>query len=589
VNELKSNRRRATVVMLAVMAILCTFVVKLVDIQVVNANELNAQAQSIAARRVSTTLHGMRGRIVDSEGVVLADSVTQYDVTLSPKKTVDYLDAAQQPVTVAKATADIGAILGKTGEQIRAIVSSALADNPTSDFAYVARGVSVERFRALDALNVPWLFMKAVEGRIYPNGSVAGNLLGFVGTDNIALAGIERSADECLAGSDGAARHERGADNVEIPGTSDTIRPSADGGSVVLTIDNDLQWFAQQRLAEQVKAVGATNGIVTVLEVKTGKLRAVAETPAVDPNNVGVTPAQWRGSAAFSAPFEPGSTFKTITAAALLDSGQANPLSQVVAPYEYTAPNGANFHDSDPHEPENLTLTGALVNSSNTGISQLGARLSDQERHRYLQKFGVGTATAVDFPAEAPGMLHPYEDWDNQTAYTTMFGQGLSASAIQVAAVYQTLGNGGVRMPVQLVEGCKQADGTMTQVPSNQGIPVVSAAAATGTVNMLENVATKGWLKKTLEIPGYRIGVKTGTAQQADSNGGYSKSYLVSLSGLAPADDPQFVVSVNIANPVTMTTSAASAPVFRDVMSQALKKYRVQPSNGQSSDIPTSW
>ncbi len=588
-NESRSRRRRATAAMACVLVIICAFAVKLLQIQVVSATELNSQAQNVAERTVLTTLHGSRGSIVDSEGGTLAESVTQYDVTLSPKKTVDYVNSDKQPVTVKQAAANIGEILGMSADQIQAIVSSALASDPESDFAYVQRGVSVERFRALDALKIPWLFIRAVEGRTYPNGSVAGNLVGYVGTDNVALAGLEYAYDNCLVGSDGSARHERGADDVEIPGTSNTLSPSTNGATVVTTIKRDLQWYAQQRLSERVAEVGATNGIVTVVDVKTGKLRAVAETPVVDPNNVGATPAQWRGSTAFSAPFEPGSTFKSITAAALLDSGQANPLSQVVAPYSYIAPNGAAFHDSDPHPPEKLTLTGALVDSSNTGIGQLGAILSEQSRFHYLQNFGIGTPTQVGFPAEAAGTLHHFEDWDPQTNYATMFGQGLSATAIQVAGVYQAIGNAGVRMPVQLVEGCKQADGKMTHVPSREGTRVVSETAAHGTVSMLENVASKGWLKTTLAIPGYRVAAKTGTAQQADGNGGYSTSYLVSLSGFAPADDPQFVVSVNIANPVKMTTSAASAPVFRDVMSQALKTYRVQPSAGSSPDIPTSW
>ena len=158
-----------------------------------------------------------------------------------------------------------------------------------------------------------------------------------------------------------------------------------------------------------------------------------------------------------------------------------------------------------------------------------------------------------------------------------------------MASVYQTIANGGVRMPVQLVEGCTAPDGTVSQVPSTQGTRVVSAAAAKSDSDILEMVYQKAWLSKVWNIPGYRIASKTGTAQMPDGNGGYSHGYLVSVAGFAPADDPQYVVSVSLADPVNNNTSAASAPIFRDVMSQVLKKYRVVPSGAPAPDLPADW
>jgi cell division protein FtsI (penicillin-binding protein 3) len=344
----------------------------------------------------------------------------------------------------------------------------------------------------------------------------------------------------------------------------------------------------QHTLAEQVKAVGGTSGYVTVMETKTGKIRALAQYPSVDPNNVDATPEQYRSARAFTAPFEPGSTLKALTAAALLNEGVAEPSSRVLANYRYIAPNGADINDSDPHGAEQYTLTGVLTDSSNTGISQLGEKLSEEKRYEYFTKFGVGTETEVHFNGESSGILNDLP-WDNQTTYATMFGQGLATSAVQVASIYQTLGNNGVRMPVQLVEGCKQADGSLTNAPPSQGTQVVSADAAHSTINMLENVVTSGWLSKQLQIPGYRVAAKTGTAQQADGNGGYSHSYLVSLSGVAPAENPEYVVSVNIADPVTLTSSAAAAPVFQKVMTQVLKAYRVKPSTDPAPNFPNHY
>jgi cell division protein FtsI (penicillin-binding protein 3) len=170
-----------------------------------------------------------------------------------------------------------------------------------------------------------------------------------------------------------------------------------------------------------------------------------------------------------------------------------------------------------------------------------------------------------------------------------MFGQGLTASAVQMASAYQTIANGGVRLPVRLVDSCTKADGTVTAVTNGTPTRVISKAAAKGTVSMLENVATKGWLRADVTIPGYRVGTKTGTAQEVDASGGYSKNYLVSMAGVAPADDPKYVVYVALSQPTKMNTSQATAPIWRKVMARALQAGGVVPSGSTSPDLPASW
>jgi cell division protein FtsI (penicillin-binding protein 3) len=585
-----SSKRRivSTVVVLAL--IVGLFVVRLVDIQVVRADTL--AADSLGNRSVENTVYGSRGEILDANGVVLAGTVMRYDVQLSPKNAREFTrekEGVETVVTVADAAAEIGAITGQSGEQIEAIIADALAENPDSDFAYVSKQVDVDAFRAIYDLEIPWLTFAKNPSRVYPNGAVAGNLVGFVSAEGEAQAGIEIGQDSCLASDNGTETYERGADGVRLPESTVTTKQAVDGSDVVTTIDSDLEWFVQQVLAEQAQKTGAAWGNVVVQEVKTGKLIAVADYPTVDPNNVSATEAEDRGSRAFTAPFEPGSTFKAVTAASVLDAGLATPNSQVVAPYRYLPENGANVNDSSGHDDLRLTLTGVLIDSSNTGMSKFGEMLSDQQRYDYMTKFGVGTKTESGFPAEEPGILRPWEEWDSQTKYATMFGQGLTTTALQVASMYQTIANGGVRKPVQLVSGCRAEDGTMTEVPSEEGTQVISASAARDTADMLEMVHQQGWLANVWDIPGYRVAAKTGTAQMPDGNGGYTKGYLVSVSGFAPADDPQYVVSVSLADPVNMNSSAASAPVFQEVMSQVLKKYRAVPSGAAAPDLPGSW
>lgn len=575
----KSMRRRTTVSIIAIIAVIGIFLFKLVDIQVVRAADLDRQ--STDDRSVAQTITGVRGRIVDSNGVVLAQSVLRWDFTASPSVAV-----TEGTTRLVKDTNAIGKITGQGGPAVLTIIKDAVAANPNSQYASIITGVGVGVLNRLDALNIPWLYPVRQQARTYPDGAVAGNLVGFVGAEGEAQAGIEYSQNQCLSGTNGQEVYQRGADDVAIPGSTVVTKKAKDGGVVVLTIDADLQWFAQQKLAEAVKQLGGTYGIVTVMEAKTGKLKAVAEYPSVDPNNVSATPALYRGSQAFTSPFEPGSTFKAISAAALLDQGLATPSSQVLAPYHFVSGHGAELSDAYYHAPWRLTLTGVLMMSSNTGISILGSRLSDKTHYDYFTKFGIGTKTAVDFPGESGGILNPWQNWDDQTKYATLFGQGVSATAIQIASVYQTLANGGVRQPVQLVEGCRQADGTVTEKPATKGTRVVSTSAANQAVNMMESVVTGGELSSELTIPGYRIAAKTGTAQQSNGDGGYKSTYLVSVTGIAPADDPQYVVSVNIANPTTITTSAAAAPLFKTIMSQVLKTYRVKPSTTPSPNLP---
>ncbi|MCI4658612.1 MULTISPECIES: peptidoglycan D,D-transpeptidase FtsI family protein [Cryobacterium] len=587
----RSGKRRIAITVVLLFAIVALFVVRLVDIQVVRADTLSAD--SLGNRSVEQPIYGSRGDIVDANGVVLAGTVMRYNITLSPRNAVEFTRktaAGDQTVTVAQAAAEVGAITGQTGDAILAIISSSLAADPASDYAIVTKAVDVSVFRAVDALEIPWIYFEKKPGRVYPDGAVAGNLVGFTSSEGEAQAGLELGQDSCLASTNGTETYEKGADGVRLPQSTVTEKAAVDGGDVVTTIDSDLEWFVQQALAKQAQATGAAWGTVVVQEVKTGKLVAVADYPSVDPNNVnGTANPDDRGSRAFTASFEPGSTFKALTAASVLDAGKATVGTQVVAPYRYLPGNGANINDSSGHADLHLTLTGVLIESSNTGMSKFGELLTDKQRYDYMTKFGLGTETEAGFPAEDTGILHPYDEWDPQTKYATMFGQGLTTTALQVSSIYQTIANKGVRMPVQLVAGCRQADGTMTNVPAAAGTQVVSASAAHDTSDMLEMVYQKAWLSKVWNIPGYRVATKTGTAQMPDGHGGYTHGYLVSVSGFAPADDPEYVVSVSLADPVKLNTSAAPAPIFQEVMSQVLKKYRAVPSGAPAPALPGTW
>ncbi len=570
-------RRRTALTVVAVAAFVAILGGKLVDIQVVRADAL--QKQSVQAKEDSTTLYGNRGDIVDAGGKILATTIYTYTAQASPSDAI-----AGGRDKMVEAAAKIGAITGQGGDAVVKLFDDALKANAKSKYVLIKSGMDVTTFDKLDKLPYPWLTFGKTQARSYPNGAVAGNLIGYVSQGG--NGGLEQSENGCLAGKNGVETYQRGADGVAIPGSTVVQQKARDGGTLELTVDSDLQWFAEQTLAQQVTATGSKFGFVTVAEAKTGKIKAIAQWPALDPNNIDATdPSYWRLQS-LTDPREPGSTFKALTAAMLIDQGKATPASQVLAPYEWKSGNGADLHDSGYHAPERLTLTGVLMNSSNTGMSQLGRALTDQTRYDYLTKFGIGDSTGLPYPGESSGILNPVKNWDDQTKYATMFGQGVSTTQLQMVGAYQALANGGTRIPLTMVAGCKQADGTVTDVPKPTAEKVVSADAATTTLGMLESVTTQGELAKQLRIPGYNVAAKTGTAQQPDGKGGYLPSYYVSVMGIAPVDDPQYVVSVNLGFPTTITSSAAAAPLFHTIMSQVLKTYRVKPSTSSPADYP---
>ena len=584
-NSPRATRRRLALAVLVTMAIVGVFVIRLVDIQVVRADELNAA--SLNKRAVAVTSYAARGDIVDTNGVVLADSVMRIDLTASPRNANEFTrvtkDSKREKVSVFKAVTEIATITGQDPTQLLL----ALTKDPKSDFTYLAKSLDTEHWRKIRALEIPWVYPQDRPTRTYPNGAVAGNIVGFVGTDG-PQNGIETTENSCLASTNGSSIYERGADGVRIPGSTVTSKAAVDGGTVKLSIDGDLQWFVQQKIAEQAMAIGAQSATGIVVRVKDGHLMAVADWPSVDPNNVDGTPVGNLGSLAFSGAYEPGSTFKGMTAAMLVDQGAANPATQVVVPPVFTTPEGGTIRDAWYHGPLNLTLTGVLQRSSNIGISILGSRLSPAVRYDYMRKFGLGERSAVQFQGESVGILTPGKSWDSRQKYNVSFGQGVSATGVQIAGIYQTLANGGVRLPLTLVEDCTRPDGTITDVPSTTGIRVVSKAAADTTVKMLESVVTGGELSARLTIPGYRVAAKTGTGEVAE-NGVYTSDRVVSVVGIAPAENPQYVVVVTFVKPRIMKSSAAAAPTFRQIMTQVLKTYRVTPSTTPSPALPTVW
>ncbi len=582
----RSPRRRTVVALAVVLAVLAAFIVRLVDIQVVNAKEHIADSMENALGS-SRPIYGTRGAIVDETGQILAGSILLYDAALDPRNISGYeakggftrtVDGTTSLVPWAQATAEIAAVTGQTAEEIAAIVTTAVSANADTQWAQLAKGLSTEQYRTLADLGIPYLSFTPHPARTYPDGAVAGNLVGYMGTDGAALGGLEQSQDSCLQSTDGALSYQKGKDGVVIPGT-ETEDPAVDGGTLQLTINRDLQWYLQQLIAEQVVDQGALSGSIMVTEVATGKIRAAAEFPTVDPNDVAASKAEDRGSRIFLNRFEPGSTFKALTAATVIDAGGQTPLSTVTASGRETFPNGARVADSFGHPANRYTLTGVLIDSSNVGISKFAERVSAQTRYDYLTAFGIGQGTSIPFNGQVTGNLPTTDRWDNQSFYNIAFGQGVETTLAELSGAYQAIANDGLRVPLSLIEACTRSDGTVVDAETSAPTQVVTPETAVQVQQMLANVATQAGVAKAVAVPGYNVAEKTGTGEKSNGAGGYKSGvYFTTMVGFAPAENPQYIVAVTLDEPTRIKSSGANASAWQKAMTQVLKTYRVMPS-----------
>ncbi|PID54241.1 MAG: peptidoglycan glycosyltransferase [Micrococcales bacterium] len=579
--------RRARAMVTVVLFVLSLLAARLVQVQGLDAADLATQAQS--RRLITVPVLAERGEILDTNGVRLAASVERRTVVVDQTLVPEYSRTVngQQRSGVDAAVTDVAIALGISQQQAR----EALVGDRR--FAYVAKNVAPQRWRAVQQLGVPGMYSHLTSGRTYPAGAVAGNVLGFVGAppteaeQGVGQAGVELQFQDHLAGTNGSLLYERGRRGQMIPTGLTDETGAVDGADVRLTIDRDLQWYAQQAITEQVGKVNAEWGAVVVVDPKTGDLLALAESPSVNPNSPGSVNADNRGSRALSSVFEPGSTAKLITASAALEEGIVKPLDEFVVADRYHAPNAEVFRDSHDHAPEQLTYAGILAKSSNTGTLQVGAKLDRQTRYDYLTAFGLGQPTGLNFPGESRGIVHPAKDWDGRTKYAVMFGQGMSGTAVQAVMPFAAIANGGVRMRPRLIASTTDADGEKTETPVRQAQRVVSGKTADQVRQILTGAIAEGTGQRA-QVPGFQVAGKTGTAQ-APYQGGYS-GYTASFIGMAPAKNPELVVGVIVQRPKNgYSGGVVSAPVFADVMSFALKQRGVHPGADQYQPLPLEY
>lgn len=593
-------RKRGRLLLVVVLFLLALCSARLFELQVVQAPALTDEARQ--ARTVSAEIVSKRGDIVDRKGTVLATSVEVYNVSVNQLLVKDYIhrevfdpsgnivtdkaklrDPRNQTKVVGTGAAEAARQLAPILKMNPALLGGKMVGK--RGFVYLAKDVSAENWRKIRKLKIDGIDGELRYRREYPNGATASSILGFTDYEQVGQAGIEATQNKQLTGTPGKRVAEISPSGQIIPGGTDVLQAATPGKTVRLTIDADLQNIAEGLVNKQVADFGAAWGTAIVQRVGTGQILALADSGNEPPEQVRKRTSGTTGSRAVQYTYEPGSSGKLVTFATALEQKKITPLTPVNAPYEITLA-GQSFRDSHPHPTLALTASGVLAESSNTGTVQIGQMVTDQQRYQMMKALGLGERTGIEMPGESAGLIGSPKSWDGRQRMTTMFGQGMACTPIQISALISTIANHGVYIAPRLVSEYEDPQG----IPEKAKVPAATQKldqnVAVTIVRMMESVTSDEGTAKRAQVPGYRSAGKTGTSEIISARGG-SQGVVASFVGLAPAENPEIAVSVIIYQPKSAIYGGVVAgPVFSQVAAQALTLLDVPPSSTKPQLYP---
>ena len=553
---------------------------QLARIQVVDAHEY--ADRSIAQRARTIDLAATRGRMYDRDGDVLATSVQAATIYADPRAYREREAPGGQSVPPAGEPAAVAAELaGLLDLDVGSLEERLRSD---AHFVYVDRQVDWELGQQIEELDLPGVGVVSEPQRVYPNAALAGQVVGFTDIDGHGLQGLEVQHDQLLRGRPGMLAVEQAPGGLDIASGIRELVPSEPGTDLVLTLDREIQYAAERAAADVIEEYDAKGAGVMVMEAATGDVLAMASAPTYDPNDrASADPEHWRNRTVTDL-FEPGSTQKGLTMAAAIEEGLVDPDSTLRVGESINV-GGKRFTDAYRHDLDEWSLTDIIERSSNVGTIMVAEELGADRLDRYLREFGYGSAMGLGFPGESPGMLMPVEEWWQTSLPTIAIGHGVGVSLLQLASAYGTLANDGVSVQPRVVRGTVGEDGRLTPAADAAERPVVSADTAGAVRRMLEQaVSGERATGQRAQVPGYRVGGKTGTARKPkDGERGYSSEYVASFVGFAPVDDPELVVAVMVDEPRPFYGGIVAAPVFSEVMGAALAHRRVPPDTASGS------
>jgi cell division protein FtsI (penicillin-binding protein 3) len=555
---LKLPTGRARILIWLLLAWFLVLIARALYLQGLNNDFLRQKGDARYSRVIELTAH--RGMITDRNGEPLAISTPVESVWVSPK------DFEITPERIRQ--------LSKILEMSESDVKSRFTHSQR-DFIYLKRQVPPETAARVMQVDAPGVFLQREYRRYYPAGDVVAHLLGFTGVDDNGQEGLELTYQDWLAGKPGS-RHVIKDRLGHIVEDVESIRAPQDGHDLALSIDRKIQYLAYRELKAAVTEHKAKAGAVVVLDAKTGEILALANLPAYNPNNRAKLNRNSTRNRAVTDTFEPGSTFKPFTAAAVLEAGKFKADSPVqTAPGTFTI-GSATIHDAHPNGV--LTVAQVIQKSSNVGAAKMALALEPEYLWNAFDRLGFGKPPRAGFPGEAAGRLRPYKSWQPIEQATMAYGHGISVSLLQLARSYMVFTGDGEIRPVSLLK---------LDVPPT-GAKVIAAETSQAVRSMLELVVMPGGTAPRAQVMGYRVAGKTGTAHK-EENGRYSSDrYIASFVGLAPASNPRLIVAVMIDEPSNgqYYGGAVAAPVFSQVMSGALRLLSVPPDAPTGNILP---
>lgn len=548
---------------------------KLYEVQVVESDAYTIAAERQRVRVEQTA--ASRGTIFDRQGRELAVSIAARSIYANPRQVDD-------PGSTAMI---LGEILGVDTDDLWAKLES------DTTFIYVARQVEEELATQVEALELRGIHFLTESKRVYPSGSLAAHAVGFVDIDSHGIEGLEAEYDDVLTGTPGQILAERAASGQVIPHGRYEVQPAVPGSDLIVSIDREIQFMAHRGCLDTLIRAQAERCTVVALDPETFEIMAMVVAPSFDPSDR--SDLDLSGGAlvntAVRSLYEPGSTQKAVTVSAALEEGLVDwdtpyVVQDKIEVVANACAEGRSdvfgcYNDFSPHPPEVWTVKDCIRVSSNVCTVKIGMDLGKERLARYLDSFGYGRPTGIDFPGEARGTVNLPNGCGTCPASASI-GYSLSVSPLQMATVYATIANGGVRMAPRLVRGIVDVDG-VNRAPPQTPERVLSDETARKVRLMLKAVVDGG-TGATAAVKGYTVGGKTGTTRKFDhSIGAYTDDYVASFVGMAPVEHPRLVIAVVVDSPrvgssvLQRTGGAVAAPLFADVMEGSLHQMGVRP------------
>ena len=558
-------RTRALLLTGVLASVLAAVVLRLAYLQLYRHEDL----ARLAERQYSKTipLRPQRGPIFDRNGYALAVSAEVESVFALPGR-------------IADRTAVAATLAPRLGEPSRDLEERLGGDRP---FVWLKRKIPPAAAEGIRALRLPGIGTLPESLRFYPSRELAAHLLGFVGTDDRGLEGVELAHDKVLAGEPGVALVERDALGREVTAQPTILKAPVSGQSLVLTLDATIQYIAERELDQAWRSTGARAGMILVMDPRTGELLAVALRPTFNPNAYQTATAnEWRDRAVTD-PFEPGSTFKAILAAAALEEHVVRPDDRFYGEQGVITVANRRIHDWKRYGW--LTFREVLQNSSNVGAIKVGLQLGRDRYYKYMTAFGFGSLTGVGLPGESRGQLRPLARWSGLSLATMSIGQEISVTALQMLGAFAAIANGGRLMQPHVVRSVLDAEGVANKFEPEPVRQVVSPDTAATLSDILTTVVAQGTGHRA-QVEGYQVAGKTGTAQKLDPvSRVYSrKPGVLSFIGFVPAQAPRLAILALLDEPKTVAWgSEGAAPIFAAVASQVLRHLDVPPTGGTPS------